>query len=283
MCQQRTNGEFLMDATHAAQWQDALEAWILFLRATSKPETTIYLRQYQMRRFAHDHKDTLPWAVTLDHMLAWLGAFQWAPETRRSYRATLRSFYHFGHITGRIATDPAALLPTITPPITESRPAPEEFFRAAIRQATPRVRLMVELAGFVGMRRGEVAVAHRDDVQPDLEAWSMLVHGKGRRERMVPLLPGLALELRSMPPGYLFPGQIDGHLSPHYVGKLISATLPDGWAAHSLRHRFSNKFFEAERDLRALQGALGHASVSTTQRYTRVPSGAIRRGVGNVA
>lgn len=273
----------MVDATHAVHWQDAIEEWMVFLRATSKPETTIGLRNYQMRRFARDHKDTPPWLVTLDHMLVWLASFNWQPETRRSYRATLRSFYHFGHVTGRIDHDPSALLPPITPPITESRPAPEEYFRAAIKQATPRVRLMVELAGFVGMRRGEVAIAHRDDVQPDLEAWSMLVHGKGRRERMVPLLPGLAMTLRSMPAGYLFPGQIDGHLSPHYVGKLISATLPPGWAAHSLRHRFSNKFFEAERDLRALQEALGHASISTTQRYTRAPSGAIRRGVGNVA
>lgn len=272
-----------MDVSHAGQWQDSLEAWVLFLRATSKPETTIYLRDYQMRRFARDHPDTPPWLITLDQMLAWLGSFNWAPETKRSYRASLRSFYHYGHITGRIAVDPAALLPSIPPPITESRPTPEIYFREAMRKAPPRVCLMVELAGFVGMRRGEIAVAAREDVEPDLEAWSMLIHGKGRRERIVPLLPGLARELRAMPSGYLFPGQIDGHLSPHYVGKLVSSVLPDGWAAHSLRHRFSNKFIEAERDLRALQTALGHASVATTQKYTRVPDSALRRGVGNVA
>lgn len=253
------------------------------MRSASKPETTIALRSYHLRRFARDHRNLPPWAATLDDLTTWLGSFTWAPETRRSYRGSLCAFYHWGHITGRITADPTVLLPAVKPPDAESHPTPEEFFRAALKQATPRVRLMVELAGFVGMRRGEIAAAHRDDVQPDLEAWSILVHGKGRRERMVPLLPGLALELRAMPPGYLFPGQIDGHLSPHHVGKLISAMLPDGWAAHSLRHRFSNKFIEAERDIRALQKALGHASVATTERYTRVSNDAIRRGIGNVA
>lgn len=272
-----------MDPAHALHWQDSLEAWLLFLRATSKPETTIGLREYQMRRFARDHRDTPPWAVTLDQMLAWLGSFTWAPETRRSYRASLRSFYHYGHVTGRISADPAALLPSITPPLTESRPAPEIYFREAMRQATPRVCLMVEMAGFAGLRRGEIAVARREDVEEDLDGWSILVHGKGRRERRVPLLPNLARELRAMPAGYLFPGQISGHLSPHYVGKLISSVLPDGWAAHSLRHRFSNKFFEGERNIRATQKVLGHASIATTQRYVRVSEDAIRRGIGGVA
>lgn len=272
-----------VNLTPIAQWVEAIRDWGLSMRSASKPETTLKLREYQMNRFAKGHIETGPWDVTLDDLTIWLAGFDWAPETRRSYRSTLRVFFHWAHITGRITVDPAGLLPPITPPITESRPTPEIFFREALRKAPQRVVLMVELAGFAGMRRGEIAIAHTSDVEPDIEGWSILVHGKGRRQRRVPLLPDLARELRAMPTGYLFPGQIDGHLSPHYVGKLISSVLPDGWAAHSLRHRFSNKFYEGERDMRAAQTVLGHASIATTQRYIRASNPAIRRGVGNVA
>lgn len=272
-----------MSLTTGEYWQEALGSWALYLRSASKPATTLGLREYQMLRFAKDHPDVLPWDVTLDHLTDWLGAFTWAPETRRSYRAALRSFYHWAHITGRVAVDPAALLPTVPVAPREPHPTPEAFFREALRCASPRVQIMVELGGFVGLRRGEICLVHSDDVEPDLGGEVLFVHGKGRRERRVPLLPGLARELRARPRGFIFPGAIDGHLSPHYVGKLISAMLPDGWSTHSLRHRFGSKFFEAERDLRATQTVLGHASVVTTQIYTKVPAGALWNGIGNVA
>lgn len=264
-------------------WGALIDLWIGFLRSASKPETTIYLRSYQVRRFAIDHALVDPLGLTLDDLATWLGSFNWKVETRRSYRAALRSFYHWAHVTGRIPADPAALLPAITPPITQPRPLPEDYFRRALSTSPERVVLMVELGAFVGMRRAEISVGHSDDLSEDLEGWSILIHGKGRRERTVPLLPALAVRLRKLPAGYFFPGQIDGHLSPHYVGKLISDALPAGWAAHNLRHRFASKFFEAERDIRAVQEALGHASVVTTQRYTKVPQSAMRRGITSVA
>lgn len=254
-----------------------------FLRSASKPPTTLYLREYQMRRFAADHAEINAWAVTLDMLATWLGAFDWAVETRRSYRAALRSFYHWAHITGRITIDPAALLPPIKPPIAQPRPAPETVFRESLMRAGDRVQLMLELAGFGGLRRAEIAVCHSRDLVPDLDGWSLCVHGKGRRERKVPLLDFLSVKLRKLPIGYVFPGEVGGHLSPAYVGKLMSAALPDGWTAHSLRHRFSAKFYENERDIRATQEVLGHASVVTTQRYTPVPAGTMRRAIQSVA
>lgn len=266
-----------------AAWRDVLDLWMDWLRSASKPETTLYLREYQMRRFAADHASLDPLALTLDQIASWLGAFDWAVETRRSYRAAIRSFYHWAHITGKVLADPAALLPTITPPITYPRPAPEAVFRHALSSAPDRVLLMLELGGFCGLRRAEIAQVSTVDLEQDLDGWSLRVHGKGRRDRPVPLLPGLAVQLRKMPSGYLFPGQISGHLSPSYVGKLMSAALPEGWTAHSLRHRFSAKFYENERDIRATQEVLGHASVVTTQRYTPVPSGTLRRAIQSVA
>lgn len=272
-----------MTVEQASAWRDLIETWVGFLRSASKPKGTLYLREYQMRRFAAAHGVVHPWAVDLDTIAAWLGSFDWAVETRRSYRSAIRGFYHWGHITGRITMDPAALLPSIKPPIAQPRPAPEMVFRQSVMRADERVQVMLELAGFGGLRRAEIAAVHTRDLMLDLDGWSLCVHGKGRRERPVPLLDWLAVKLRKAPEGYLFPGRIDGHLSPAHVGKLMSAALPDGWTAHSLRHRFSAKFYENERDIRATQEVLGHASVVTTQRYTPVPAGTMRRAIQSVA
>lgn len=274
--------EYSVTAERAGEWAKSIAGWVGFLRSASKPATTLYLREYQMRRFAADHTHARPWLLTLDDITKWLGAFDWAVETRRSYRAAIRSFYHWGHITGKILADPAAMLPPIRPPIVQPRPAPEVVFRESIAHAQPRVRLMLELAGFGGLRRAEIAVCHSDDVTLDLDGWSLRVHGKGRRERSVPLLDPLSVQLRKRPAGWVFPGNVNGHLSPAHVGKLMSAALPEGWTAHSLRHRFSARFYENERDIRATQEVLGHASVVTTQRYTPVPSGTMRRAIQSV-
>ena len=263
----------------STDWASEIAAWVLFLVAAGKPETTRYLRTYQVRRLARGFVGRSPWSLSLDDLAGWLGGHDWAPETRRSYRASLRTFYGWGHITGRIGENPAAQLPAVTPPIGKPRPMPEELFREAMRAADERVRLMLALAGTEGLRRGEVARVHTDDVEPDLIGWTLRVHGKGRRQRRVPLHDELARELRRRPAGFVFPGQVDGHLSPAYVGKLISRALPDGWTAHPLRHRFAARFYEAERDIRAVQEALGHASVRTTQIYTPVTAGALRAGV----
>ena len=68
-----------------------------------------------------------------------------------------------------------------------------------------------------------------------------------------------------------------------YVGKLMSRALMAGWSAHSLRHRFAGLAYSVERDIRAVQELLGHASVRTTQIYTPVPSGALRTAVRGAA
>lgn len=65
--------------------------------------------------------------------------------------------------------------------------------------------------------------------------------------------------------------------APAHVGKLISRTLPAGWTTHTLRHRFASQAYAVDRDIRAVQELLGHASVVTTQIYTAIPDNARRR------
>lgn len=96
---------------------------------------------------------------------------------------------------------------------------------------------------------------------------------------MIPVPSTLARDILAAN-GWLFEGNIDGHLSAAYVSKLISRALPEGWTAHTLRHRFASMaYIGAGKDIRAVQELLGHASVATTQIYTAVEDDVMRAAV----
>jgi site-specific recombinase XerD len=100
----------------------------------------------------------------------------------------------------------------------------------------------------------------------------------------MPLPPIVTQAIAALSPtGYLFPGHLDGHLSPAWVGTLIDRTLEPGVTTHMLRHRFATVAYLAERDIRAVQTLLGHAKVETTIIYTAVPDGALSNAVNAAA
>jgi integrase/recombinase XerC len=265
-------------------WEAAIRDWEQWMRAAHRPPTTVKLRTYQLRRLADDHPDREPWSLTLTDLAVWLGGHAWAAETMRSYRASLRTFYAWALLIGYIERSPAALLPAIRPPRRLPRPTPEEILRQALATASERERIMVMLAAYEGLRRGEIARVHSRDVESDPEGgWRLRVLGKGGHERRVPLSPAVFAALRTMAPGWAFPGQIDGHLSPEYVGKIVSRLLPPGWTTHTLRHRFATRLRAGGVQLDEIQDLLGHAKLETVRIYTEVPSGALRAAVMTAA
>lgn len=262
-------------------WDMALGGWNEWLIAAGRPESTINLRLYQLRRFAAAHPD--PWAVTQANLVGWLGQPGWAAEYRRSHRSALRGFYGWACASGHADNNPAALLPPIKPGQYRPRPTPEEIVGAALDETVDtRVQLMVLLAASQGMRRGEIAQVHSRDLSRDLYGWSLRVHGKGDKERVIPLQEEVASRLQAIP-GWAFPGQVGGHLSPRWVGTLIKRALSGGWTAHTLRHRFATVAYHGSRDLLAVQELLGHARPETTRRYVQMPNEALRAAISHAA
>lgn len=136
----------------------------------------------------------------------------------------------------------------------------------------------------MGLRRAEIAQVHSRDLVEDLAGWSLVVHGKGGRVRVLPLPGGLARELRRLPAGWAFPGDDGGHLSPRWTGKLVNRLLTPPWTIHSLRHRFAARVWEASgADLFVVQELLGHASPVTTRVYVPVTGDKLRAAVEAVA
>lgn len=260
-------------------WTLAISFYVAWMRAGDLSTGTMKLRDYHLRRFAVTTK-LEPYAVELDDLVNYLGSHNWAANMRRSARTTLSSFYTWAASTGRLDVNPALDLPTVSSPIGKPRPAPESAVEQGLMpNVDRRVPVMVALGARLGLRCWEICQVQSTDLRRDLVGYSLLVHGKGNKQRIVPCTDEIAVIIRDAH-GFLFPGRIDGHLSSSYVSKLVSNALPDRVTAHMLRHRFASKAYrDGGKDIRVVQELLGHSSVATTQIYTAVDDNDLRRAV----
>lgn len=264
------------------EWITAIEAFLVVERAGGKRTTTNSARRQHLQHLAR-RVTVGPWAVTSDILLDYLAAQEWAKETRRGRRTSFERFYRWGIYRGFVTVNPVDAVQKIRMEQAQARPAPDRAYHEALMRAGHREGLMLRLAAEVGMRRGEVAVAHSRDLMEDLVERSLIVHGKGGRTRIVPIPASLGRALAALDDGYFFPGNDDGHLSPRYVGKLIRDLLPDQWTMHTLRHRFATRLYAHTRDLLGVQGMLGHATPTTTRRYVQWDTSRMRAAVDELA
>lgn len=261
-------------------WLALLTNWLDYLRSNGIAKESLKLRSYQLRKFAVAHAGRDPRELTIDDLAAYLAADTWSSSTRRSAQSALRSFFGWLQITDRRPDDPSRKLRSVKVAPGRARPAGELTVRSIQRHADKRIQLMAKLASIEGLRAVEISRVHTRDIIEDFVGYSLVVHGKGNKDRVVPLDDALAREMLARPYGFMFPGQIDGHLSAAYVSKLLSRALPDEVTGHMLRHRAACRFHEGtDYDLRATQEFLGHASPATTQIYTQAKPDQMMRGI----
>jgi integrase/recombinase XerC len=205
--------------------------------------------------------------------------------------AALRAYYAWAEREGRVEASPAALL---KPPRVGNRvPRVLDHDEAARvveerdggELSALRARALVELLYGAGLRVGELVALDRSDV--DLEAATLWVRrGKGRKDRRVPIGPPAVGAVRAwlvaaeIYGGPLFPGRSGGRLADRTARRIVAAAgRASGLAGvhpHALRHSYATHMLAAGADLRGIQELLGHASLSTTQRYTHLDLDALR-------
>lgn len=247
-----------------------LDDYCTELAAAGRAPGTVRLRRYHLARFAGAHPD--PAAVTTADVARVL-ARQRAPETRKSWRASLHGYYVWRIRSGRGTVDPTAALLPIRVPRAVPRPCPTAVVHAAMAAAEGDLRLMLELGVWGGLRRGEIARVRGRDVEGN----QLRVTGKGGHMRLVPLPDAVILAIAERGPGWTFPGRWDGPVKPDTVGRKISQALGPGWHAHTLRHGCATASYADSHDLRSVQTLLGHASPATTARYIAVTDDSVRR------
>ena len=262
-------------------WRKSINGWTDTLRAAGLSAQTIKSRRYKMVHLATLLMPSGPEDVTTEQIVQAFARQQWKPETRKAYRNTISSFFRWLHKSGRRSDDPSLDVPRVKKPHAHPRPCPDRYIAAAMKMATTSERLMIRLGAECGLRRGEIARVHSDDVVADSAGRSLIVRGKGDKQRIVPLpddLAGIIMDAR----GNLFPGRFGGHVEESYIGDHISRLLPDGYAAHTLRHRFATTAYAATHDLFVVAELLGHESVETTEHYVAMPDGRLREAMAAV-
>ena len=139
-----------------------------------------------------------------------------------------------------------------------------------------------------GLRIAEALGLNVRDAMALRTSLSATVTGKGSKTRIVPVLPAvraaieawLALHPSPKPETALFLGARGKRLDPAVAQKVLRtyrrlAGLPEHATPHALRHSFATHLLAGGGDLRSIQDLLGHASLSTTQRYTAVDDAAL--------
>jgi integrase/recombinase XerC/integrase/recombinase XerD len=208
--------------------------------------------------------------------------------------ASIRAFYRHLVQRGLLEANPADLVATpkkdqYLPRVLKPAEAAEVL--DSIPATGPldlRDRALFEVAYGCGLRAEELVNLDVDDLDPDAE--EMRVTGKGSKTRVVPAgepawraleryldraRPKLVTAEREPA---LFLSKSGRRLSTSDVRRrLRAAGAAPGVTPHTLRHSFATHLLEGGADLRAIQEMLGHASISTTQTYTRIESGRLRR------
>jgi integrase/recombinase XerD len=233
-------------------------------------------------------------------------------QTRNARLAAIRSFFH--HVA---ASDPASLAIAhriITIPIKKAHTEVTHHLTrdeldvliAAPDQRTPRGRrdrTLLLFLGRTGARVSEALGVNLCDLLLDRKRPQVLLRGKGRRERLVPVSLDLAGALRALitehslnddPSGPIFRGAHGERLTrfgaTHVVRRAVAAVRAarPGFdrnvvSPHVLRHTLAMTLLQSGVDLLTIQAWLGHSQVETTQRYATADVEMMRRGLDHAA
>ncbi len=205
--------------------------------------------------------------------------------------STIKSFFKFLYRRGLVTENPARML---------KFPKKEKYLPSVFNiddifalldlpdKSTPmgmRDALILELLYGTGVRVSELTGLDRNMV--DLKSMRILVRGKGKKERIIPIAPELAAVIQDyykvmynivsggniVDSDALIINRLGSRMTDRTVRRVVEtylkkAGLPLDYSPHSFRHTFATHLLEGGADLRSIQELLGHESLATTQKYT---------------
>jgi integrase/recombinase XerC len=287
---------------------DSWQAWLRHEKRAAGHTLAAYARDLEaFLAFLTEHLGHAPRladlrALTRGDFRSWLahraGDGLQATSTARAL-SVVRGFFRY--LARHRVLENAALAGVRTPKLPRSVPR-----ALTLPQATETLEAVSELGAPAWVARRDAAVLallygcglrisealslnRRDAPQGGGDVGTLTVLGKGGKQRAVPVLPVVAEAIADYlaacphqggPDGPLFVAMRGGRLGPRHVQgqmQLLRARLglPEGATPHALRHSFATHLLAGGGDLRAIQELLGHASLSTTQRYTAVDAAAL--------
>jgi integrase/recombinase XerC len=263
--------------------QAAAEYLVSLTRANASPKTIETYRIALADLSAHLGPATDLASIDLPHLRGWLAALysrQQHAATMRKKIAAVRSLLQYALQMQWRTNNPAKLL--FTPKLPQTIPAvpTEEQMVAVIEQEQPeRDHAILEILYGCGLRVSECVGLNLADLDRT-ERW-LRVRGKGRKERQVPYATKAAealeryLAVREAKENALFVNRRGTRLTTRSVQVLVKkyGLLAHGDSSlhpHTLRHAYATHLLSDGADLRSIQELLGHAQLSTTQRYTQV-------------
>ncbi|MFO0701538.1 MAG: tyrosine recombinase XerC [Nitrospira sp.] len=281
--------------------EDAIQAFVMYLQVeqNASPET---IRNYRsdLQQFTgflrRTKKDTSPIRVetiSTDDIRAHLHSLDRQGEKAASLArklASLRSFFRFLLREEIVKTNPTETLRSPRLPkrlprvLTKDDAAALMTFPSGPSPLSLRDRALLETMYSTGARVSEVVGINLDDL--DEADGIVSVKGKGRKERLVPIgdvaLQAIREYRKSLKPtprtqhpsSPMFLNHRGGRLTTRSVAKMVarysSRLVSGGVSPHALRHSYATHLLDEGADLRSIQELLGHASLSTTQKYTHV-------------
>jgi integrase/recombinase XerD len=274
---------------------DVVGEWLRALRRKNRSPQTIKRRRVTGRRWeawCTAHGIVLLEATAGD-VEAWLDSLRHqrtgrpvTPQTRSHYLGDLASFYGWASRARICRSDPTEDIERPTRPRYLPRPISDDDAAMALAMADRTMRLVLVLAGLAGLRVGEIASLDVADI--DRRSAVMWVRqGKGAKDRVVPISAVLDVELAryglpsagpvvSHDRGPYLAGSLSAKASRYLHGLGIEASL------HQWRHWFATTMLDGGVDVRVVQELLGHASLATTQVYTRVSAVHLASAVATV-
>lgn len=260
-----------------------LREHLVWMRLDGRAEKTLFARRRAVVRAAEFHgRDAA--LLSFDELYSWqVHLLQTSLALVRHQTALVRPYYGWLHAHGYRLDDPARLLPM--PRARRGLPRPiadTSLFEliAEAQRAKPRLLPWLLLAGWCGLRAGEIAHLRVDSFTVDhLGHVIVRVIGKGGAERIVPVPAWCwpTIEAGLAPTGAAWRrerghGPVTAQHVSQYCCEFLHRMGCDD-TLHALRHRVGTVTYEQTRDIRLVQDLLGHRSINTTAIYTRVASG----------